>query len=497
MADLVRAAGKTGLFAVRDRLAAVRSPVVWRTLYWLMARRSAVRLAVIGCRAAARAGRGRLTPEDLIERVSHLFLSGWPHHPGTPWINLNVSRFVWHVKRGLAGVEPASPRPRTRSTARLRVGLLADFRSTLSFSPPFFQAAPSDVDVAVFDVAGRDRAAGYLSSHVERYEALDYVDTASIVDAVERADLDILLFDVYKADIYSVLDGITVPCVVDLGSTANLTFHPRVSFRIYALQQADYLIERNRLFCATSESIFDEGIVVHPGALLFEERGIDPALAKPWQQRDPLIVYHGKLYKLSDSYLAAILELLAADSDLQFVAVGRDEGNHLDRIAGQAARYRVSGQFHYEGAFRLTRNAQGEVDDPSWLHVIDLLGRARLAPDPWPLGGGYSRVEAYLAGAPVVHMGIRTDRSSWRRPQLAVTADQPALEIPAATAYTVEEYVATARRLLYDEQSADELARRQVELALKLTDGAAYWRQIIAPYRAWREAPAGARQLLV
>lgn len=486
--DLIRRVARSSAFALRKRLAQVRSPLVWRIVYWLLARHSVVRLAACACRAASSA-QGRLSPEDVAERISHLFLNGWPHHPGTPWINLNVSRFVSNVKRQLTGIEPATPRP-ARCTSRLRVGLMADIVSTLTFSPSFFRATPSGIELSVFDLGGRDRSPGYLSSQVQRYEAFEHGDTERLVDAIERADLDILMFDVYKADIYSILDGTTVPCVVDLGSTANLTFHPNVSFRIYALQQADYLIREGKLFCATSESIFDAKIAVHSGALLFEQRGIDPSHVKSWRERDPLIVYHGKLYKLSDSYLDAILTLLAADTDVQFIAVGRDDGGHLDRINAHVAKYGVARQFQYEGSFRLYRNAQGEVDDPSWLRVIDLLGRARLAPDPWPLSGGYSRVEAYLAGTPVVHMGVRTDQDIWRRPQLAVTADQPALEIPAATVYTVRDYIATARELLYNEESADSLARQQLDLALTLTDGSAYWRQITIPYRDWRDAVA-------
>lgn len=425
-----------------------------------------------------------ILPRDGVERISHLFLSGWPHHEGTPWVNLNVSRFAWSVGRLGAGPPAAARLPQARGT--LRVGLLANLGSTLTFSPPFFEQVPDGVELAAFDLGGREREAGYVDRHVERYEAFAAADTAAIVAAIEATDLDLLLFDVYKADVDSILDGVTVPCVVDVCTTVNLQLHPNVSFHLYCLQQADYLVEGDRLFCATSESAFDNS-VVYPGALLFDRRAIDPAARRQWREREPLLVYHGKLYKLSEAYLETVLGLLADDPALELVAMGRSEGDELERIRGAAERRGVGARVHYEGEFRVSRNAEGEVDDPAWLRLADLLGRARLAPDPWPLGGASSRIEAYAAGAPVVHMGIRTDRPSWRRPQPAVTADHPALQIAAATAYTVEDYAALARRVIYDESFADAIAQGQAERALELTDGAVFWAQILARYRDWLE----------
>lgn len=439
--------------------------------------------AALCSQVASKAG---LTPRDTAERLSHLFLTGWPHHRGTPWINLQVARFFWRVDRCLSGAI-AQPSRRVRSRSHIRVGLLANLGSTLTFAPAFFRQCPENVDLSVFDLGGRDRAAGYLDRLTASYESLQPEDTGAVARSIERADLDVLLFDVYKADLDTILDRITVPCTIDVCTTVKLRFHPRVSFHLYCLQQADYLIRTNHLFSATSESFFHDRITF-PSALLFDKRDLDPYARLHWRDRDPLLVYHGKLYKLSDSYLDAVLQLLADDSALQLVMMGRDDNDsQLTRIGAAAARLGVSDQLNYEGEFRVVRNNSGEVDNPSWLRLRDLLSRARLAPDPWPLAGAYSRVEAYAAGTPVVHMGIRTDTTSWRERQLAVTADHPALSIEQATAYTVDDYLGLARRLLYDETFANAVSEEQAERALRLTDGSIFWKQISSRYLEWLE----------
>ena len=154
-------------------------------------------------------------------------------------------------------------------------------------------------------------------------------------------------------------------------------------------------------------------------------------------------------------------------------------------IQAEARRFGVADRVHHEGQFHLRRNEAGEVDDPSWLRVAELLGRARLAPDPWPVCGGYSRVEAYLAGAPVAHVGLRSDEASWGRDQLMLTAEQADLGLEATTVYSAADYAQLCRRLLADEELADRVAHEQRALAERLTDPARFWAGFLGCYDAW------------
>src|SRR5438552_2339388 len=77
----------------------------------------------------------------------------------------------------------------------------------------------------------------------------------------------------------------------------------------------------------------------------------------------------------------------------------------------------VSSRVHYEGAFESARSKSGVVADHGWSKLCSYLADARLAPDPWPIGGASARFEAYAMGVPSVHMAVRFDEASWGRPQ--------------------------------------------------------------------------------
>src|SRR5690349_5288333 len=79
---------RTALFAFRSGTARIHQPLFWHLFYGLLERRAAIASSAALVRAVGRRVDAR--PEDLLEKASHLFLTGWPHHLGTPWVNLNV-----------------------------------------------------------------------------------------------------------------------------------------------------------------------------------------------------------------------------------------------------------------------------------------------------------------------------------------------------------------------------------------------------------------------
>ena len=293
-----------------------------------------------------------------------------------------------------------------------------------------------------------------------------------------------LLADVRKREIYRLLDRITTPCVALLCSEVFLRHHPAVSFHLYPFEQADYFVRGDRIFCGTSASYLP-GAVVYPCAFPYDLRGLDPERRRPWRERDPLVVFHGRLFKASESYVEVILGLLRDDPELEFVLMGTDSQGALERIRSAAARAGVESRVHYEGPFTTAHDDEGRLVDPAWERLFDLLGRARLAPDPWPFAGGASRIEAYASGAPAPHLGIRTDRASWGRPQPMLTFEHTAINVARGTAYSLETYGELCRRSLRDEAFADTLAAEQAAVAAEVGDPSSFWRALLAHYDRW------------
>ena len=114
-----------------------------------------------------------------------------------------------------------------------------------------------------------------------------------------------------------------------------------------------------------------------------------------------------------------------------------------------------------------------------------LLDRARLAANPWPIGGGSTVVEAYATGVPCITRRVRFDRASWNRWQ-PVFLEVSALHVPLGTSVDDESYLAICRRALYEETYAAALAAEQLACARRVTDADAWWSQLLDCHGRWQ-----------
>lgn len=479
----VRGAGRSVLFGLRAGTARIRAPWFWRALYCAAGSRLGVGVTAAVARWAARAA--GTTPIALLDRALPLFETGWPHHLDTPWVNLHAQRIHRRVVRRLEGAKARPQRPPRAHGSVLRVGILARLEDAFFFTRPFFAAAPEHVEVVAFDLGSdSDAARPWAEPEVEAYHRFSLTEPDALAAAIEAADLDVLVGDVRKPQIYGILDRLETPCVALMCAEVHLRHHPSVAFHLYPFLQADYVPRENRLFCGTTRRFFGPELVL-PASFAYDLRGLDPLARRPWAEREPLIVAHGRLFKASQPYLEVLCGLLAEDDELELVFMGQDSHGALGRILATADRVGVGGRVHYEGPYTTVHDEEGRLADPAWWRLLDLLSRARLAPDPWPLAGGSSRIEAYASGVPSVHMGIRTDAGSWGRPQDMVTAEHAALLVPRGTAYSVAEYAGLARRAVHDEAWAEALVAEQAELAVQLGDQRLFWHQLTAAYEQW------------
>ncbi len=484
--------GRRASAAAVSTLGRVRNPLWWRFFYWLLSRDAAVTAAAWLLRLLGRvAGPG--FAEASLARFGELVWSGWPGR-SRGWVNLDLSRFRSRLQRAVAGATATPPRPPSPVDGqRLRIGLVGHFSGLLTFSREHFMQAPDDVEIAVFDLEYEGRRAEYLAGAIARYVPLDAPQgkgyerrLARAAAEIDAADLDLLLIVLAKQTAYDLLDRVATPCIGYVCTGSEPLHHERVGFHVFCQPEADYFMRDGRLFCGTSRAWFGDPRA-YEGFLVYDRRGIDlEAPTTAWAERDQLVFVHGSMYKVaSPPFLDIVMGLLREDRGLELALIGKDGGGALDVIFSQARRYGVGGRVHHEGNFSPVRGGpRGEFLDPGWENALGFLRRARLAPDPWPIGGASSRVEAYALGAPTVHMRLRVDQPSWGRPQHALV-DLPALLVAEGSATTIPEYRDLCRRCLYDEPFAERLVAAQLEVARRATDGAAYWRQIVELYGRW------------
>jgi hypothetical protein len=448
----------------------VRYHRFWRLVYRLLATPTCIGL---GRRWVRRVRRRRGTPgvDALLGRLGDAFVwSGWPAQ-SRGWVNLDVSRF-------LARLEIDEPRPSVRRAAvsrppqhPLRVGCVGHFSVFPGLAPQHFKSVPEGVVLIAFD------------TRMDRPRA--------VAEAIDDADLDLVLLTLRGREARGILELLSVPCVAVLCSGSDLVHHDSVDFSIYPQPEPDYFVRDNRLFCATSRTWFGQELVFD-GWFPYDGRGLNPERRAPWCEREAVIVVHGSLFKAaSQPFLAALFSILQEDRQLDLVLMGKDSHGALERIQRATSRAGMTGQVHYEGMYSSSRSAEGRVGDAGWTRLRGHLARARLAPDPWPLGGGGTRVEAYGAGVPAPHLSVSFDPSKWGRSQDSI-AEVVALEVASAAATSVPEYAELCRACLYDEGTAQKVSSDQADVFFHVTDAQAFWSQVVRTYLAWYALKASA-----
>jgi hypothetical protein len=460
----------------------------WRLLYLIAGSPAAVSLAAMLLRVVGAIG-GDSRASHLLDLFERRFVtSGWPGHQAG-WTNLHMAECAMRVRRALASTRVV-PRHRRVSDAgaTLSIGLIGKFSGLLGFPKALFEHQPAGVAVTLLDIEYKGRSAPFLMPLVEKYRRLaadagqsELDDAAAWLNGLE---LDLVITLEEKQIGYDLLDRLDVRCLANYCHGSNLLYHDKIDFQYFGQPQVDYFPVNGRMFSGTTQSLFGRHRLADIDGH-FDIRGLHIGAVQPWRARRPLITFHGSLYKLaSRSYLHRLFGLLQEDSSIEFVMMGKDDGTALSTIEGMARERGLAGRVHYDGVFSAMRDESGEVSDGGWHRLISHLERARLAANPWPVGGGSSRVENYVLGVPCIAIKARFDRASWNRKQLII-CEVPGLHVEGGTATSEEDYVAACKRALYDETFADALAQRQLERAAVLTDPGHAWAEIVAGYRQW------------
>jgi hypothetical protein len=467
--------------------------VAWKLYYLTLESEWTFRALAAVLSLTARLRGGTAAMAILNALAARTVWSGWPRR-AKGWINVSASALYWRLRRRL---EPSkgrlAPRPATQGIHALRVGCFGPFSGLLSFPPAFFSSTPPSVELAVYDVQYREAFATYARETVLHYCPVIPDPNGAWLDetaeSINRARLDVLLNMGSKADAYGLLDRIDTPCIVNICTGSDLLHHDRVSFHLHAQPQVDCFPVDHAMRSAVTGKAFD-GHRVYAGWILYDPRDIDQdEPPRSWSDRRPLIVVHGSLYKAdSPEFLETVFGLLIDDPALEVVIVGKDTGRSLRSIMDRARGANVAGRVHYQGAFDYTRGGTHDsARHDGWLALREVLGAARLAPNPWPVGGGSSRFEAYAASVPSIHMALHTGRDAWKHNRGSVVGI-PALDVPLGLAHSREQYRELCRRVLYDGSFADQLACRQRGVARRLSDPIAYWQQLLDCYADWLQS---------
>ena len=409
---------------------------------------------------------------------------GWPFSAG--WVSLHASRFMTRVERALWGSAQVPVRPVASVAGRpLRVGLLANFHFTLGTQRPLFEDVPRDaIELHLFDRLAGQSGAAYLAPLAAGYHALAEESAPAYAAAINRANLDVLLNMVPRSIAHRTFELIDTPCVAHICTGSDLMHHPRVAYHVFTQPEFGYGLRGDRVFCHFTQRPFGDG-PAFDSWLVCDARDLGRG-RRSWRDREPLIVWHGSLYKLCVArFLDVIFELLDRNPGVRFEYFGK--GSQPAEIMRRATARGLADRVSHRGVAGFARDERGDLQPESFAGLRQALHRARFWPDSFPVGGGSARFEAYVAGVPSIHMAPTAD------PPAGPYEDGSLLELPwlraeGAVARSRDEYVEMADRCLNDEAFAAQLVASQDRVVASVVDARAWWLHMRHCYELWSRA---------
>lgn len=402
-----------------------------------------------------------------------------------PSPNLHALGLDIRIDRGLSDIPSVHKYDVCFSGPPVRVGVVGALSGNLSTPAMMFEKFPENHELQLFDLALNDEhyldvsSLSGISVHRMRLSTDSYEsDLYALADRINAADLDVLLVAHYlneqKLDIINV---VKTPCILNFSTGSLLCFHPKVDYTLFFQPRKDFYAVGNRLYSVyTKDSIWGEQC--RELSPFFDTRGLDVHKEYVWEEREPLIFFHGSLYKMSTpSFLECIADVLDLVPDARFEFLGHGDAEPiLEFFYSRGLSNRVSylgGVGHSQGA------------SETWIPVRRKLAKARLAPNPWPVGGGSARLETYLSATPSVHLRMQKGTNNLYDQENQTLYDLPALEVPTSTTSTIAEYKEACVKCLTNREYAAEVVKEQKVIAKKCTDSEAWWQDFLDTYSKW------------
>lgn len=364
----------------------------------------------------------------------------------------------------------------------LRVGLVGELLPWGGKPVTLVEQFPVGQKLFVFDV-GKDRTFYQFASKpdvfVQRYDVVNSEATFfKVAEDINAANLDVLVLAMFDAsDACKVLDRVNTPCIIYFMMSIYPIFSKKVDYSLFMLPNRHFYLRKYKLFSDYTGRYLPSERMYPLKMFSFADCSLPVEQNPLWMERENLIVFHGSVERKLEyaQYLKVITELLQEDPALRLAYLGPG-----DREAVQA-------HFAQHGLLDRVEDCGCVTPDTAEAReaILSLLRRGRLAPDPWPHGGGRARIEAYWAGIPTVHLRMPVGgRIEWEKHSLN-QVDLPYIEVSTGTADDYDEYKRLCKCCLYNEAFANTLIEEQYAVARRAVDSAAWWEDVFDSYKHW------------
>lgn len=395
-------------------------------------------------------------------------------------LRLFYSRLINHLNSEKNRQAPMQYQIKTKS--KIKVGFIGRL-STLCFaSKKLFFNAPPGIEIYLYDhpVNGQvvSNYKSFCNYRTVLFERVDDSEKLNDIAKIINADkLDYLFTSNLGEKGGFIIDRLTVPSIIHWNITCFLQANLKCRVQVHGEIPWAYSVSDEGVIHNLNTGKDIPGIRLYCNTYHYNYRVFKDIGEVPFEKKRNQIITSGRLEKLDSEIMCqAIINLLKADRNLNFVFYGKDLYGNLENIIRRFRSSQVLGQVIYKGVYYFSKDHDGNlIDTASSKEAAKDLVKSKLYLNTFPWYAGNSIIEAYNYGIPVLHLS--PSNADWIKNPEWLHFKMPYLLTKSGTAHTPQEYETLCHKVVNDESFAHKITLEQYDLLKnKLTNPDFFWK---------------------
>lgn len=252
-------------------------------------------------------------------------------------------------------------------------------------------------------------------------------------------------------------------------------FHPKISIQSQGQLYPLWKVVDSKLYFHDGRKIDDYKFVDDVFSYDKRDLKIDYQVR---EKHNNFIFVHGNLRKLlNPEFLDIVSKILKNDRDRKFVFMGFESPKNLKKIKMFFKKNKLSSQVEYLGNFRQKKDENGMINDPNWKLCKKLLKKSAVFLNPFPMGAGSSRMEAFASGIPVIDLIV--DDNNLKETYKNRDYVYRKIDKKQGSSCSKKEYYELAEEVFKNKKLRKNIIHEQYKIVSEYMDEKVFWHKIL------------------
>jgi hypothetical protein len=360
----------------------------------------------------------------------------------------------------------------------LKIGLLGNLSGT-SMTPisylDFF--ATSNHQLYIYDVSDGDLLAKKSKYH-HSYSFLPgkykWKNLEKICEIINRDDLDLVVIADTMAFSSCIASRLEAKAIYYYSFGSGVLPKMQRLTNILCQPQVDFQVRENYIYSYNSMRNIESARTISIAGY-YDSRGVVINSVKDYSTNLKFLFYHGSIYKiLNYSFLKSVSRILLSQNDLKFMFVGQCTVTQLWRIKFSLFILGISKQCLYLPHI--------EYDQGEFGSLGEILSKSLVFLNPWPVGAGAARFEAYASRIPVAHLEL-SEVQKMNKTKLSTVVDVLGFKTRVNKNTSKDNYVDFVLKAINDLSFRKVVIDEQLKNAEYLSSSTRWWNEVIEDYK--------------